>query len=429
MSSISWNSRLSQMANRVHSPEISWLMQQALEVPGMISLAAGFVDQESLPHQSVSPVLREMIEEAQSGRLSLQYGTTAGDPELRENLVDRLRIEKVFHPDASIDASNIIIGSGSQQLLYLVAETLLDENDIVLVEAPTYFVVLGVFQARGIQFIGIDTDEHGMKTSHLQETLQALDRSGDLHRVKMVYVMSYSTNPTGITLDASRRKAVLDILRPYQNSEKPILLVEDAAYRRLRFSDNPLPTIKSYDEENEYVLYTESFSKSLAPGLRLGFGVGPREIINKMIDIKGNHDFGSSNFCQQMVKRLLQHNVFDEHLKRLRQVYSEKRDVVMNILRDTFPPEAAWLNPDGGFYTWITLPPDWDTGADSMIFKQAVAQKVLYVPGALCYSPDRAESRRSSCIRLSFGMIDKETLREGCERLGKTIQQFSAVTT
>ena len=419
-----WQERFSAMAKRVQAPAISWLMQQALETPGMISLAAGFVDQESLPNTALSPILQTIMQEEQSGRSSLQYGTTAGDLELREILVQRLKEEDVIAPDANADASHVIIGSGSQQLLYLASETLLDKDDIVIVEAPTYFVVLGVFNARGARTIGVDTDADGMNISHLRETLDELYRQGKLDRVKMIYLMSYSTNPTGVTLSPPRRKEVYDLLLDYRDKGYPILLLEDGAYRQLRFSEPFLPAIKVQDKANELVLYTESFSKSLSPGFRMGYAVGPKDIINKMVDIKGNHDFGTSNLCQQIVKHLLKNTFFDTHTNILRTIYKEKRDLVLKIVENTFPHNATWLIPDGGFYTWISLPENYDTGVNSEIFKEALQQKVLYVPGSLCYSADRPESQHSPAIRLSFGMIDQSQLQQGCERLARAVSKW-----
>lgn len=419
--SINWSERFSNMAYRVHPPVISWLMQQALETPGMISLAAGFVDHESLPHSALSSIIQEIMQESQSGRCSLQYGTTAGDLELREILAQRLIQENILSKDAAVNSSQIIIGSGSQQLLYLASEALLDKEDIVIVEAPTYFVVLGVFNSRGARTLGIDTDAEGMSINHLRETLDELYRQGKLKRVKMIYLMSYSTNPTGITLSASRRKEIYDLLLEYKDKGFPLLLLEDGAYRELGFSEQSLPAVKVQDKENDFILYTESFSKSLSPGFRLGYAVGPKAVIDKMIDIKGNHDFGSSNLCQQILKHLLKNTFFDTHTKNLRLLYREKRDLVLKIVRDTFPHDARWLVADGGFYTWITLPEKYDTGINSVIFKEAQKEKVLYVPGALCYSEDRPESQKSSDIRLSFGMIDQTQLREGCERLGRAV--------
>ena len=266
MNDKNWNNRFSQCGRRTAAPEISWLMAQALETPGLISLAAGFVDQESLPHHVVSSEVNELLNEPLSGRAMLQYGTTQGDEGLRRMLNERLREEGVLHPNAPVDASQFILGSGSQQILYLLAEALLDEGDIVLMEAPTYFVVLGAMQTRGAQTIGIDIDEGGLIPERLEQALQQLESEGKLGRVKMLYCMTYAGNPHGVTLREERRPQILNILRYYRERGFPILLLEDAAYRRLNFSTPPAP-VKSLDEDNDLVLYTESFSKSLSPGL------------------------------------------------------------------------------------------------------------------------------------------------------------------
>jgi len=419
-----WTKRFSSLARRNVPPEISWLMARALEVPGIVSLAAGFVDRETLPHDETADILAEMMAVPESGQAALQYGTTQGDLEFRTILIDRLRGENVLHPNAAIDASHCIVGSGSQQILYLASEALLDEGDIVLLEAPTYFVVLGVFNARGARTAGIDTDEVGMVPECLEACLERLHREGQLHRVKMLYLMTYATNPLGVTLPSPRRRQILSILQRYREEGFPILLVEDAAYRRLVFEGECPPPLKSEDDSNDFILYTESFSKSLSPGLRLGFGVGPKALIDKMTDIKGNHDFGSSNLTQQIVKRVVRGGLFDRHRQLLLDTYRKKRDIVLQILEDHFPPDAHWLRPNGGFYTWIALPPHMDSGPQGEIFQTALQEKVLYVPGSLCYSPDRPESQRSSTLRLSYGMIGESALREGCQRLAKTLRRF-----
>ncbi len=421
-----WNKRLSTQGKRTAPPEISWLMAQALEVPGLISLAAGFVDQESLPNDDVLQHIQSLMESHALGKAALQYGTTQGDLELRNHLLERMRREGVLHPDTPIDASHILLGSGSQQILYLLSEVLLDEGDYVIVEAPTYFVVLGAFKTRGVRTIGIDTDENGLDPEKVAECLSGLEAQGELHRVKMIYTMSYATNPQGVTLSLERRKRLLDLLQHFKEKGNPILLVEDAAYRRLYFDDSPPPPIKSLEPDNELVLYTESFSKSLSPGLRLGFGMGPKPIIDKMVDFKGNHDFGSSNLSQQILKSILQADLFDQHTARLRSLYEHKRDVALSVLENTLPPQAGCLKASGGLYIWLSLPDTIDTGPQGEVFQRGLEEKVLYVPGAICYSPDRFESVRSSSMRLSFGMIDEEQLKEGCKRLGQTLASIPA---
>ncbi|MBZ0256645.1 PLP-dependent aminotransferase family protein [bacterium] len=403
-------------------------MAQALETPGLISLAAGFVDQESLPHQMVSSEVNTILNEPVSGRAMLQYGTTQGDEGLRLMLYERLLNEGVIHADAPIDESHFLLGSGSQQILYLLAEAMLDEDDIVLMEAPTYFVVLGAMKTRGVRTVGIDIDEGGLVPETLEQSLVRLEEEGCLDRVKLLYCMTYAGNPHGVTLREERRPAILNILRKYRERGYPILLLEDAAYRRLNFSTPPAP-VKTLDVDNDLVLYTESFSKSLSPGLRLGFGVGPKEVIEKLVHLKGNHDFGSSNVSQTILKRVIEVGAFDRHVELLRCVYEKKCDIALDILSKTMPAGSLMPRPDGGFYIWATLPEEFDTGSQSQIFQQAIQEKVLYVPGALCFSPDRPESQRSSTMRISYGQISEDELREGCNRLANVLTQFAVAAT
>ena len=416
-----WSDRFSALARRTHPPVISWLMAQALEVPGLISLAAGFVDQSTLPSREVESALLQALAEADVVQSPLQYGTTYGDLALRRLLVQRLRREEVWPFHTSLDENQVMVGSGSQQLLYLACEALLDEGDIVLLEAPTYFVVLGAIAARGARTIGLDTDADGLCPEALESSLARLEAQGDLPRVKLLYLMTYATNPLGVTLSPPRRRKVMDVLQTYRDRGFPILLLEDAAYRRLCFSSQrPLP-LKSLDESGDLVLYTESFSKSLSPGLRLGYAAGPSDLIAKMVDLKGNHDFGSANVSQQIARILLASGAYDRHVEMLKACYAGKCALVQRLLDEQLPPEASHLVPSGGFYTWIMLPPVVDTSPASRLFQQALHEKVLYVPGCLCYSGDRPESRFSSSLRLSFGMIDEARLEEGCRRLMRAL--------
>jgi len=421
--SIQWEQHFSKLAQRTLPPKVSWLMAQALEVPGLISLAAGFVDHESLPHSQLENEIKTILNDVGEVDSPLQYGSTPGDPALRRMLIEKLCQEDGITQEG-LDESNILLGSGSQQILYLTFEALLNEDDIVLMEAPTYFVVLGAVQTRGAKTVGINTDKNGLIPEALEAALQQLENEHCLNRVKILYLMSYSTNPQGIQLAEDRRQRILDILRLYQDKGYPILLLEDAAYRRLSFENRHHASIFSLQKERDLVLYTESFSKSLSPGLRAGFGIGPKPLVQKLTDIKGNHDFGSGNLSMQIIKSLLRSGEFDRHTERLRNVYAQKWRMVNEILKETMPSEASWITPTGGFYTWLTLPETISTNSEDELFQQAVKEKVLYVPGNLCYTPDRPESKRSSSMRLAFGMIDEPRLREGCRRLAKAIRHY-----
>lgn len=402
-------------------------MRDALEVPGMISLAAGFVDQESLPAEPIEATCRSLFHDADTARATLQYGSTFGDPSLRRTILDRLLSEKVISPDAAVSCNDVMIGNGSQQLLYLLSETLLDPGDIVLLEAPTYFVFLGILESLGATTIGLDTDSDGLVPESLDAVLIRLKSEGRLARVKFLYVMSYFANPTGRSWSSTRKREILEILRRHCQNESPILVVEDAAYRSLGEDEAVDPPLKSFDKENTEVLYLESFSKCLAPGLKVGCAVGPEPIIAKMVDLKGNHDFGTSNLSQQILAQSIQSTWYDEHVADVRRTYREKRRRLVAFLAEVSKENVSFDVPNGGFYLWMRLKDNRDTGPHSALFARAVEEKVLYVPGAYCFSADRVESRFCSWLRLSYGMISMDQLAEAVRRLGRAIDSAGIV--
>ncbi|MFH1741457.1 MAG: PLP-dependent aminotransferase family protein [bacterium] len=307
-------------------------------------------------------------------------------------------------------------------MLYLLSEALLDPGDIVLVEAPTYFVFLGILESFGAQTIGLTSDVEGITPESLEETLDRLNHCGHLERVKFLYTMTYFANPTGRSWSTERKQAILSILRSYRQRGARLLLVEDGAYRYLDDDRRFTPTTKSYDKENQEVLYLESFSKCLAPGLKIGCAVGPRDLIGKMADLKGNHDFGTSNFAQQILYRALDSSWFDKHLESVCETYRRKRLCLITALKETVGERIAFDVPRGGFYLWMRLKDNVDTGPKSDLLQRALAEKVLYVPGEYCYSTDRPESRCCSWLRLSYGMVSDELIEEGVERLGRAIE-------
>jgi len=414
----------SEQARRTGPPPISWLMRDALEVPGMISLAAGFVDQASLPAKETAAICRSLFEKPETAQSALQYGSTFGDPGLRRTILNRLHQQNVLSPDASVSCDDIMIGNGSQQLLYLLSEALLDPGDIVLVEAPTYFVFLGILESLGARTIGLETDPEGVIPESLDETLYRLESEGEFGRVKYMYVMTYFANPTGRSWSVSRKNQIMEILRSHRRGDLPLLLVEDGAYRALSDSGSVSPPLKALDENNDEVMYLESFSKCLAPGLKVGCAVGPGELIAKMVDIKGNHDFGTANLAQQILLRSIESDWYDSHIADVRKAYKEKRERLVELLAEQAGREISFEVPEGGFYLWVQLRGEKGTGPESALFRRALEEKILYVPGAYCYSADRPESRFCSSLRLSYGMISIEQLVEGVRRLGRAIQSI-----
>lgn len=401
-------------------------MALTLARPELVSLAAGFTDSASLPTGETRTLLNDLLRSPKSGRAALQYGTTAGDPLLRRLTAARVRAadgaparSRRYAPERTI------ITSGSQQLLYMVTEALCDPGDIVLVEDPTYFVYLGILQSHGIGARGIPMGRDGLDIAHLEATLAALKRRGELKRVKLLYLVSYFQNPTGVTTGFGKKLAALKLLRHYERAAgHPIYLVEDAAYRELRFAGDDVPSALTLPGAAERVIYGGTFSKPFATGARVGFGLLPPEVHRVVMRIKGNHDFGTSNLLQQLLARALHSGGYDRHLHVLRRRYARKAGVMLAALETHFPRRAGWWTPQGGLYFWASLPRRVKSGVESKLFRSALQHGVLYVPGALCYADDPTRRKPDHELRLSFGGASEANLRAGIARLGDTLREL-----
>jgi 2-aminoadipate transaminase len=287
--------RLSEKARRTSDPPITWLVRQAVSNPGVISLAAGLVDQQTLPTEDVRQILGELLANPIAGRAALQYGTADGHDVLRKRLLDRFcRAENVEPGTLALSADDVIVTTGCQQLLMLLADVLLDPGDIVFVGDPAYFVFMSLLQSVDARPRGVPLDGDGMRIDALEAGLEAAERAGELDRVKAVYVASYYENPTGLSLNAARRRQLFDLVGRY-SIERQILIIEDAAYRELRYEGDDVPSIKSLDARNEVVVHCGTFSKPFSPGLRTGWGIVPPEVMTALRRQKANHDFGSAN--------------------------------------------------------------------------------------------------------------------------------------
>ncbi len=414
------------MGRRAQDPPISWLMALTLARPELISLAAGFTDSKSLPAQDTRALLNKILRSPKSGQAALQYGTTAGDPMLRQLTAERVRTEDGAAKGSRVHApERMIITSGSQQLLYMVTEALCDPGDIVLVEDPTYFVYLGILQSHGIAARGIPMERDGLNLEHLEATLAALKRSGELKRVKLLYSVSYFQNPTGATTSFAKKRAALRLLRQYERAAgHPIYFVEDAAYRELRFTGDDVPSALTLPGAAERVIYGGTYSKPFATGVRVGFGVLPDAVHRVVMRIKGNHDFGSSNLMQQLLARALTSGRYEEHLAVLRRRYALKAAVMLKALEGNFPKRAQWWTPQGGIYFWARLPRSVKSGQQSKLFQSALKHGVLYVPGVLCYANDPTRRKPDHEMRLSFGGASVANLRAGIARLGATLHEL-----
>jgi 2-aminoadipate transaminase len=394
-------------------------MQQAVENPNLISLAAGLVDPWSLPAPETKEAVVAMLSQPARAHAALQYGTTHGYGPLREKLLCRnCALDGVEATEWSLTPDEVVVTSGSQQLLYLVSEMLLDPGDLVITEAPSYFVYQGTLASMGVDTMAVPMDDDGMDTALLADLLARLDKTGQLQRLRLIYVCDYFQNPSGLSLSLSRRQHLLELVERYSRHQR-VFVVEDAAYRELRYDGPALPSIKSFDSDNRYVILAQTFSKPCAPGFKTGYGFVPRELVGPLLRLKGNHDFGSNNFTQHLLERLLASGAYDRHVAQLCTVYREKRDALVDALTREFAhiPDIHWTRPCGGLYVWMTFPQSVKTGPDSPLMKASLEAGVLYVPGQFCYAGLPAQVPLNQA-RLSFGPVPMEQIGEGVRRLG-----------
>jgi 2-aminoadipate transaminase len=263
-----------------------------------------------------------------------------------------------------------------------------------------------------------------MQIDALEELLARLDRTGEISRLRLIYVVDYYQNPSGLTLSSPRRERLLELVRHYSRTHR-FFILEDAAYRELRYEGPNLPSIKSLDHDNQNVILAMTFSKPCAPGLKTGYGFLPRGLMEPLLRLKGNHDFGSNNFTQHLLDRLLATGAYDRHLAELCRVYRAKRDILLATLEREFGrwPEVRWTRPKGGLYVWLTFPSDVDTGPDSSLMRVALREGVLYVPGQFCYVNGENAPLPRSGARLSFGVAHPEHLEEAVSRLARAAHE------
>ena len=416
---------LSALGRRTAPPAISWLIKSALSRPKLISLAAGFTDNATLPTEISRKLLDEILRSPKTGRPALQYGISAGENDLRQLTATHLQKLDGGHDRAHRPEHTIITG-GSQQLLYMTLEALCDEDDIVLVEDPTYFVFLSILQSRNLQARGVKLERDGVDLAHLEKVLAQLQRSGELRRVKALYLVTYFQNPTGATTSLAKKRAVLKLLKKFERAAgHPLYLMEDAAYRELRFDHGEnVPTALTLPGATQRVIYAGTYSKPFATGVRVGFGILPEPVYTVVLRIKGNHDFGTANLLQHLLARALATKLYDRHVAKIRKNYARKARVMQLALAKHFPASVEIWEAGGGLYFWARLPKGIATGVKSKVFQAALKADVLYVPGELCYADDPSRAKPDNEMRISFGSASDENIREGIKRLGKVLKKF-----
>jgi len=365
--------------------------------PEVVSLAGGMPYIGGLPLEEIGDMMRRLIVE--HGERALQYGSGQGDETLREYITEVMALEGISaHPD------DVVVTTGSQQALDLVTTIFINPGDVVVAEAPSYVGALGVFRSHEAEVVHTPMDADGLIPEDLESTLAALKAAGK--RVKFLYTVPNFHNPGGVTLSLERRPQVLEICAKYG-----VLVLEDNPYGLLGFEGEPLPAMRSMSEEG--VIYLGSFSKTFAPGFRVGWAVAPHAVREKLVLASEAAILCPSNASQMAIAAYLAHSDWRGQIKKFREQYRERRDSMLRALEE-YMPYASWNVPDGGFYVWVKLPEGLD--AKSML-PRAVTGRVAYVPGTAFYF----DGQGSSHIRLSYCYPTPEAIREGVRRLAGVI--------
>lgn len=417
---------LSAKARRTHEQPISFLINTALRTPGLINLAAGLVDPLTLPVEECEQITRRIFSDAARGRVVLQYDTTVGLADLRREALRHISQLEGVSPEAmSLVPDDIVVTTGSQQALYLIGDVLIDPGDIVIAAAPSYFVFTGALSSLGAVIRTVPMDDDGMNVDALARLLEQIESEGRLDRVKLVYCTSYFQNPTGLTLSADRRPRMLELVKRFSKRHR-ILILEDAAYRELRYDGPAHRSIKSYDAENRYTILSHTFSKPFAPGIKLGYTAMPDDLLHAVIQQKGNHDFGSANVSQHIALESFRDGSYHRHVELLRGSYRAKRDAMLAALDRFLPahPDIHWTRPHGGLYVWLTLPQSIDTSRGGEMFRTCVDRGVIYVPGDYCFQADANGWLPRNQLRLSFGQVAPDQVEPGIERLASVVKEL-----
>ena len=365
--------------------------------PEVVSLAGGMPFVSALPSEMVMGSIEKVMRD--NGAMALQYGSGQGTPAIREHIMQIMAMEGIRG-----SADNVVVTTGSQQALDLVTRLFINPGDVVLAESPSYVGALGVFRAYQADVDHVAMDDEGLIPESLRETIVALEAVGK--KIKFLYTIPNFHNPAGVTLTWSRRLEILDICHTHG-----ILVLEDNPYGLLYF-DEPAPqAMRSVDDEG--VIYLGSFSKTLAPGFRVGWALAPHAIREKLILANESATLSPSSFGQFVITEYLDQTDWKGQIETFRHLYAARRDAMMSALGE-YLPSLTWTKPDGGFFVWVTLPAELDSKA---MLPRAVKELVAYTPGTAFYSDGQGRNN----MRLSFCYPTPASIRTGIARLATVI--------
>lgn len=366
----------------------------------IISFAGGLPAEEFFPLDAVSEAFTRVVG---GGKSALQYGLTEGYKPLRESLCKRMAAKNML-----VTPDEMLLTTGSQQAIDLLTRVYIDEGDVILVESPTYLAAIQVFQAKGAKIYSVDSDSDGMILDDLSAKIAK-------HNPKMVYVIPTFSNPAGRAWSLERRQGLLDICRGAD-----VLILEDDPYGEIQFDESEsYPTVYSLGGKAEggNVVYTSTFSKTVAPAFRTGWVMGDESLIRQVARFKQSADLHSSTIDQQTLYHLLEHFDLDAHISLIREQYLDRMKFMSGLLKELNWPGLKWEEPKGGMFIWVQLP-EQINAAD--LLKIAVKEGVAFVPGATFY----AENPQYNTMRLNYTHTDKETTVLGMKKLAKAMESY-----
>ena len=399
-----WQYRFAQRTQRMKSSTIRELLKLTQQ-PDIISFSGGYPAPEVFPVKEFKDACNVVLEN--QGPTALQYGASEGYTPLREMIV---KYSAQF--DIQISTDNVLITSGSQQALDLLGEIFINPGDRILVEEPTYLGALQAWNAYGAEYITVPSDENGMITEALESALR--------YGPKFIYVLPNFQNPTGTTLTLERRKQLVEIADRYG-----VPIVEDDPYGQLRFEGEHLPAVEVVDNlmhgnhQEHYsgnVIYLSTFSKILAPGIRLAWVIAPPEVTQKLVQAKQGADLHTSTFNQMVAYEVARNGFLNQHIQTIQAVYKERRNVMIECLSEHMPQGVTWTKPQGGLFLWVTLPKGSNT---TELMKDAIKEKVAFVPGESFYPNGGGENT----MRLNFSFSPPDKINEGIARLGHLLHK------
>jgi 2-aminoadipate transaminase len=380
-----------------------------IERPDVITLAGGLPDTSTFPPELFGELMTTVG--ARAADRALQYGPTEGLTAVHDCIVEVMGAEGM-----PVSPDEILVTSGGQQVIDLVCKTLVDPGDVIIAEAPTYPGAVPAFGAYEAHVVQIEMDGEGMVVEELERTLDVLQAEG--RRPKFIYTIPTFQNPAGVTMSLPRRQRLIEVAR-----ERELLVLEDNPYGMLRYEGDPLPTLRRLDtpsgsqDGGDFVIYLGTFSKILSPGIRIGWAVAPRPVLEKLNIAKQSADLCSSSMSQHFVAAYFEQGHWRGYVDTLRELYQGRRDTMLDALSEHFPREARWTHPHGGMFIWATLPDYIDT--TDLLARALEDENVAFVPGRAAY----LDGRGGSSMRLNFSGVSDDEIREGVRRIGKTVRE------